>query len=208
MAEVGVYFPEVSNILDFINDGIKTTLVEPDPGSIKKINDFFEGKENITLYPIALYDQNTTLTLMKRGPSTFLKALDQSPAIVNDQYTPELEDEFEVEAKKFSEIDDGSIDLLSVDVEGAEWFVIKHMVSRPKVISLETHGKYYINPNLDKIDSWMENNNYLMWYKTNSDSIYIRSDVFKPSQVEKFAIWRKDLYLKGRRLKKIFRKKK
>ena len=37
VCEVGVYLPQTSNILNFILDGVKTTLVEPDP---KKCEDY------------------------------------------------------------------------------------------------------------------------------------------------------------------------
>ncbi len=37
VCEVGVYLPYSSNIIDFINEGIPTTLVEPDPASIEAI---------------------------------------------------------------------------------------------------------------------------------------------------------------------------
>jgi len=38
--------------------------------------------------------------------------------------------------------------------------VLKHLVSRPKVISIETHGKYYLNPFLTEITQWMEREGY------------------------------------------------
>ncbi len=40
--EVGVFLPEMSNILDFIvTDRIRTTLVEPDPKCIEAITEVF-----------------------------------------------------------------------------------------------------------------------------------------------------------------------
>jgi hypothetical protein len=41
--------------------------------------------------------------------------------------------------------------LLSVDTEGCEWYALKNLKSRPKVISLETHGKYYTNAYIKEI---------------------------------------------------------
>ena len=37
VAEVGVWHPKTSNIYQFIIENIRTTLVEPDPESIKKM---------------------------------------------------------------------------------------------------------------------------------------------------------------------------
>ena len=45
-----------------------------------------------------------------------------------------------------------AIDLLSVDTEGCEWFVLQTLRSRPAVISIETHGGLYLNPHRDEIE--------------------------------------------------------
>ncbi len=173
VAEVGVYHPETSNIYDYIKRGIKSTLVEPDPHSIKLIGEHFPNQHNITLYPVALYDFNGKVTLSQRAASTFVSTLTTSPALVNDDYQVNKDDLFEVEAMTFDKIDGGDIDLLSIDIEGSEWFVIKHMKSRPTVISLETHGGIYLNPHLDQILDWMKKNGYVIWYKDNSDTVFI-----------------------------------
>ena len=73
-------------------------------------------------------------------------------------------------------MDDGTIDLLSVDTEGSEWFVIKHMRSRPAIISLEKHGAAYVNHYLGEILSWMREHDYRIWYKDKTDSVFVRRD--------------------------------
>jgi hypothetical protein len=60
-----------------------------------------------------------------------------------------------VRCTTFDRLDDGSIDLISIDTEGSEWFVLKYITSRPDVISIETHGAAYTNPYLDEIQRWM-----------------------------------------------------
>src|SRR6201985_3634421 len=147
ICEVGVFLPELSNIVDFIvRDRIRTTLVEPDPKSITAIQRYFVDYDNVRLLPYAIYDYNGVLELVQRAASTFVADLPYSPAQVNDHYEVRKEDTFSVECKKFDEIDDGSIGLLSVDTEGCEWYVLKYLKSRPVIISLETHGKSYLNP--------------------------------------------------------------
>jgi Methyltransferase FkbM domain len=106
--------------------------------------------------------------------------LNASPAIVNDKYKVNEENTFAVPCRKFSEIDDGTIDLISIDIEGSEWYVIKHMVSRPNVISIETHGKYYTNPFIKEIESWMNQENYTIWYKDLSDTVFIKNSFLQP----------------------------
>lgn len=204
VAEVGVYLPETSNVVDFIYEGVKTTLVEADPKILEKINERFGVLKNVTVHPHAIYDRSGTLALCQRGASTFIADI-VSPALVNDSYILDEADKFEVQAITFDQIDEGSIDLLSIDIEGAEWYALKHMVSRPKVISVETHGKYYINPFLSEILTWMTRNGYVLWYKDSSDSVFIKSGTFPISFIDKVALFFTELYLFVRRSKKFLR---
>ena len=125
VCEVGVYLPETSNIIDFIFEGKKTILVEPNPPAIEAINTFFKDYTNIKLYPFAIYKHNGKLTLSNAEASTFVSELPASPALINDRYKQESAKNVEVECRLFSEIDEGNIDLLSIDTEGCEWYVLK-----------------------------------------------------------------------------------
>ncbi|MEY4930597.1 MAG: hypothetical protein RI909_1321 [Bacteroidota bacterium] len=205
VCEVGVYLPETSNIIDFIKEGVKATLVEADPDTVVKIKDYFAGY-SIEVVPVAVWDSNGVIKLSKAAASTFVTQLQASPAIVNDHYQVSEENTFEVPCRKFSEIDDGTIDLLSVDIEGGEWYVIKHLISRPKVISIETHGKYYTNPFIKEIESWMVNENYVAWYKDLSDTVFIKRDLLQPDLSEKISTRMALLKLSWKKFKRIFKK--
>lgn len=202
VCEVGVYMPETSNILNFMNDGINSILVEPDKKSLARIHDMFKDK-NVVVHPIAIYDYNGELELVQRDASTFAKDLPSSPAQVNDNYTINKEDTFKVPCKVFNEVDPGNIDLLCVDTEGSEWYVIKNLVSRPKCISLETHGRFYTNPFINEIKTWMRTNGYTPWYKTKSDTIFFKEGIIKKSLQEKIALCTMNIYLKTRKLKRF-----
>ena len=202
MAEIGVWHPRTSNIYQYIQDGIRTTLVEPDPNSIILIKSQFADYDNVTLYECALCDFNGRVELCQRESSTFVSSLSVSPAIVNDDYDVKQTDKFTAEARLFSEIDDGTIDLLSVDTEGSEWFVIKHMTSRPAVISIETHGGMYVNPFLDKLQQWMNENNYALWYKDKSDSVFVLSGTISVSILDKIRLVSSNLSIAYRAGKK------
>lgn len=204
VCEIGVYLPETSNILDFILENIPTILIEPDKKNIKSIERYFTNKTNIELFPVAIYDYNGTLELVQREASTFAANLEKSPAIVNDKYVRNNTHNFEVECKKFDEIDPKDIDLLSIDTEGCEWFVLKYMVSRPLVISIETHGKYYTNPYINEILNWIKTNNYSIWYKDKSDTVFYLKGSYKKSIFDFLNLSIYDLYLKSRRLKQLF----
>lgn len=207
VAEVGVYHPETSNIFDFILDGIRTTLVEPDPRSIKLIEERFSKQNNVTLHKVAVYEYDGQIKLAQREASTFASFLDASPAIINDGYELNESDTFVVDAKRFDSIDDGTIDLLSVDTEGCEWYVIKHLVSRPWVISVETHGGIYTNPNLKDIDAWMKSNGYSVWFKDKSDTVYTRNDAIKLNFIDIIKLRTANVFLLLRKWKKLFKRK-
>ena len=57
----------------------------------------------------------------------------------------------EVPAKTMPEIDDGSIELLSLDCEGSEFAVLKSMVSRPKLIYAEMQQPGTVNVHANTI---------------------------------------------------------
>jgi FkbM family methyltransferase len=177
VCEVGVYTPESSNVLEFIKAGIRTTLVEVDPVTVDKIQRYFTGYANVKIYPVAVADQNAMVTFYRKGSSTFAADLPFSPALINDRYARHQEDTFVAPAQPFNELDDGTIDLLSIDIEGGEWFVLKHLKSRPKVISIETHGKCYKNPYYAQIIAWMRENGYEIWYLDRSDTVFAKKEL-------------------------------
>ena len=177
VAEVGVWHIETSNVLDFINAGCRAQLFEADPNIVAELNEYFKGNRSVEIYPYAIYDKPGKIGLYRFRASTFVAELEKSPALINDKYHPKNDDMFYVEARLFSEFDDGKIDLLSIDVEGAEWQVLKHVKSRPLVISVETHGFRYRNPFRREISKWMKENNYKKWYRTESDTVYIKDNI-------------------------------
>lgn len=207
IAEVGVYHPETSNIYDYIFKGVKCTLVEPDPKSIELIKNHFEGLTNVMLHETAIYDYNGTIELVQRRASTFISKLNSSPAIINDSYEVDDDDKFTVTCKTFDKIDDGTIDLLSIDIEGSEWFVLNKMISRPDVISLETHGAIYVNPYVKQILNWMRKNNYMLWYKNNNDSVFVKENSLKLTTADRFYLIVKYFHLLIRGIRKRLKKK-
>lgn len=170
--EVGVYLPEQSNVLGWIESGVRTTLVECDPGIATALRTRFGSMPHVRLEEVAVADEPGVLTMYRAGASTFGSNVPKSPALINDGFEIAPEKTFEVPAVTFDTIDDGTIDLLSIDIEGGEWFVLRHLTSRPTVISLETHGKRYVNPYLAEIQAWLRAEGYGPWYRDRSDTVY------------------------------------
>ncbi|MEI8280553.1 MAG: FkbM family methyltransferase [Bacteroidota bacterium] len=200
VCEVGVYLPETSNIIDFIKSGVKATLVEADPVTADKIRTYFKDYK-VQLFPVAVFDHTGKIKLSKASASTFVSELKSSPAITNDKYEVTEENSFEVDCMLFSDIDDGTIDLLSIDIEGCEWYVLKYMTSRPQIISVETHGKYYTNPFMKEISEWMYNNGYDIWYKDGSDTVYMREGIFSVSVSDKIGTAMSELSVGWKKIK-------
>lgn len=201
ICEVGVYLPEESNVLHFIKQGVATTLVEADPNYMQQCKDYFSEYPQVDYVEAAVFDKKGTIQLCRKASSTFISSLDASPALINDGYQVTEEDKFTAQSITFDEVDRGHIDLLSVDIEGAEWYVIKHMVSRPPIISLETHGKYYINSKIKEISTWMAKNNYQIWYKDRSDTVYVKRGTFPISILENVSLLMTNINLSLIRLK-------
>lgn len=188
VAEIGVYLPETSNILKFIGENIQTTLVEANPDSVKKIKEYFASNVNVTIYPYAVWDRGGQVTFNKAESSSFVDELEISPAVVNDYYISSTDKQIVVESKTFDEIDDGTIDLLSVDIEGGEWYVLKYLKSKPVIISIETNWKNYINPFIGEINEWLNQNGYVIWYTDKSDTIYMKENLFQLEILEKLKL--------------------
>ncbi|GGB09865.1 FkbM family methyltransferase [Puia dinghuensis] len=203
ICEVGVWLPEMSNVLDFIvSEKIRTTLVEPDPKSIAAIHAYFRDYPNVQLLPYAAFDHHGVLELVQRNASTFVSTLPYSPALVNDNYHIQQEDRFTVECRRFDELDDGTISLLSVDTEGSEWYVIQYLKSRPLVISVEMHGKSYLNPYYAEIAGWMAREGYAKWYMDKTDIVYFRKGAFPITGAEKLQLSLMAAFVRFRRARK------
>ena len=175
VCEIGCFLPHTIQAKQFLGTEIKTTLIEPNPKVFKELEESFGHYENVSLLNIAITDQGGRVKMYNRfdspDPSCFVDS-EFSPAIVNDNYVKNEKDSFMVDSASFDEIDDGDIDILSVDTEGHEWFVIKNMKSRPKFIILETHGEFYVNPYMNQISMWMRKNNYAVMKQDFTDTLY------------------------------------
>lgn len=180
VCEVGVYKYEESHVKNLISSSKKIILIEANPKICEELKEKTKKDNNVFVFNYAVYKENSKkIKLFDRKASSYIEGL-KSPTVINKGYIPDEKDAFFVEAKTFDFFDDGNIDILSVDIEGAEWYVINKMISRPKIICLETHSKLYdwqtyINPHINEINEWMKKNKYKEYTNDISDTIYIKS---------------------------------
>ena len=176
VCEVGVYSPEISQIKDLVPDSKKVIMIEPQVGRADAIKLTFKDYDYVTVHNVAIYKENVDrIKLYCKNQAAFIEGL-ASPEVVIKKYVPTENDAFYVEAKTFNNYDDGDIDILACDMEGAEWYVIENLISRPKIICLETHYKppLYINPFMKEINEWMIKNNYEKYCEDTSDTVYLK----------------------------------
>lgn len=179
VCEIGVFLPEYCKSKYFINNGIKTILIEANPLCIKDIKEEFGSKDNVEIHNKAIFDRVGEISIYNRGKnpdaSAFISELPVSPSITNDDYKKNENDKLKCEATTFDLIDPGDIDILFLDIEGAEWYAIKTMKSRPKIISVELSGINYVNPFKSEIEAWMLENNYTLLGELDGDFIFTKN---------------------------------
>lgn len=176
IAEVGVGHLGVAyGALLWDKPDVEILMFEPHPEYFAEIKAAAAGRSNVKLFNVAIGDKDGKTNLYLRQTSSYLEEINGQSVI--DQGHPHLhreDDKVEVDIKTFDQFDPGNINYLRVDTEGGEWFVLKHLKSRPEVISIETHDSRaaYINPYLWEIEQWMGLNGYEKVNVDEMDTIY------------------------------------
>ena len=147
----------------------KSRIVPPPPYQNPGLKQF----KNVEIINAAVTDKNEDVKIYERNASTFVAGV-KSPAKVNDGYLENDEDSYTVKGITIDKIDDGEIDVLLSDTEGCEWFCIKNLISRPKLIILELRGQGYVNPYFNEIMDWMLVNNYGLVGYDYTDFAFVR----------------------------------
>lgn len=179
ICEVGTGGPGVLQCGNLLDLDAKFIFVEPNPVSFSLLAKAFPDTEKFKLYNAAIaatqgegiyYNWNAG----QENASGFIEGV-VSPMMVNHKYEPlPSKDATIVDFIRFESIDDGTIDGLFVDAEGAEWYVLENIKSRPRFISIETHGQAYQNSNIAQINKWLAANGYRLSGADESDSLFIK----------------------------------
>jgi len=185
--EIGVYEWGYCRLQREIKDGKFCVLVEP----LKRCyDDIFRNighLSNTIIYNVAIGDYNGETIILDEGASAaVIDLVDKAPFAQNKYYGPgtfraiKEEEKQPVNIVTFDKIEKNlNIDVLYLDCESSEWFVIKNMKSRPTAISVETHYGNYKNPYIEEIHDWMKINNYILVDRTDADEIYLKKIEFE-----------------------------
>lgn len=146
-------------------------LFEPLPDHYDEVKNAAAGRSNVEIHNVAIGDEDGTAQFQVDGSSSAISGIN-SP--IFEHRGTDSKKIIDVQVRKISNYDFGQIDVLRCDTEGAEWFCIKHLVSRPKqiVIEMYNHLGIYINPYLIEIDDWAKSNGYQKTSVANADFVY------------------------------------
>lgn len=143
VAEVGVNEPERCSVAGWLRRGVPGTLVEPLPWCAARLREAFptaqvvEGVVGEGGGKVRLYD---------RGEGSWIEDVPLGSA--PDEHVGHsgmrreaFEQQFmrEVDSFPWWSVERHDLDVLCVDTEGAEWFVVRGMTCRPKLVRLEMH---------------------------------------------------------------------
>lgn len=167
VCEVGYLDLETSNIKNYILAGIPSIVID-----VNKRDDL-EAFDNVTFHQAGIIPTERGVFLTWNN-STYWKGVLTYESSYNTLFR-EQSKPFEVEGHTFEEFDNGKIDLLCIDIEGCEYFVLENMRSRPLIIRIEMVWKSYKNPFYQHILNWMKKNNYILFTKIQADYVFTRA---------------------------------
>lgn len=176
--EIGVGNPYICRTIPFMGSDVSLELFEPNPATFAALKHQFGGRPNVKIHNVAIFDRDGEIDFADDGDSSFVAEV-RSPTVNNapTEYT-ESRARLKVPCRKLSNYDYGQIDVALIDTEGSEWRIIKDMVSRPKLLVLETHDQAkYQTPDLDKIREWMRTNGYREVRREVTDTWFLRNDI-------------------------------
>lgn len=176
ICQVGASNSGEFEFMEFIDKGSKAILFEPHPEFYDELVEKWGDNPNINIFQLGIYNKIGKFRFYEKWASTCLEECALIPGLLNepikigDRY-------FYANCAFISGFDDGTIDLLLIDSNGAEWYCLEKLISRPKIICIETHYVYndYKNPFLSKIWGWMDINNYRPFAVNESDTVFIKN---------------------------------
>lgn len=193
IVEIGAYKPEHIVCWPFIFDPkCDILLIEPNPDVVKELHEYYKDYPNVTIHDYAIVESKISTRVNMSIPENNVcnQHADASGYIINinspykarkiaGRYVEPI-NSIVVKANTFDKFDNGKIDGIVIDIEGAEWFVLQNMISRPAVLCIEMGGPAnYKNPYYNEIIDWIVKNGYELHTTTHvneivNDYIYVK----------------------------------
>jgi len=174
LAEIAAGTPDRMHFKKHCDDGRTVMLIEPGPGFVTLI-DRWGASPNVTMLNVAISNEKQLVELwMERDTDKHHFNGHTADYPHHFPHDPKVWFSIKVPAVKFSEIDPGDIDAMMLDVEGSELKVLQTMVSRPKLIAVETRHGDGKHPDAIGIKKWMKNEGYHFVRSHSWDDVYRR----------------------------------
>lgn len=166
LAEVGVSFPEFS-LLGPLSSQHPVLLIEPLAAECEALRKTFPLAQVIEC---AIVERPGLQIMVNRGQTSHLLGVQQTVPLKPGPFPC-----VNVNGRAMHEVDPGDIDVLVIDAEGSERWVLEGLISRPRVLSIETHlaGTVHVNPYRGWIEEWCWHQGYSKIAEDVSDSLYV-----------------------------------
>lgn len=177
--EIGVGTYEGVSTINLIKNRVTAIVFEPHPSFYKNIVEHLGNTPGLQIINKGIYKEKGAQKFYDKWASTFIGVMyDHSGAKAQDKYEIDEKDAFICEVDTIDNYDNGEVDLLCMDCESCEWFVLEKLISRPTIVQIETHSFYsdYQPFNIDKIRQWFEDNDYGLFALNESDSIFVKKE--------------------------------
>ena len=170
VCEVGVGHSSMCHVSSWIGK-IRVTLIDANPECIARLRRLWRHHSQLTIVHGACMD-----SVLEQGSTVPLNLIEGSNGVATNGWVEGIINPpvqapgpgrvrpvpVQVPVIDFADFDDGTIDYLTVDIEGCEWYVIQALRSRPAVISVEMKvDKIYVNPHYAEIETWMQREGYV-----------------------------------------------
>lgn len=147
----------------------RTVMIEPDPVMAANARRNYPWAE---IHQVAIAETAGTANLRKLNGASYIKGIAWAPAFDACPRRAKKAGKVAVSTIPFTLVDDGKIDLINLDCEGSEWFVLKNMVSRPAFLQIEIYEKH---GHYREIMAWLEENGYFERKRWgNANRIFLR----------------------------------
>ena len=155
-------------------EGKLVHFFEPRPNAAENLRSHTKDKDNVFVHEVAIADREGEETLtIDDGLSSYLDCVKEDTPL-----TQRHRNKIKVKTAPIHNYDKGDIEILVADVEGCEYFLLKHLISSPYLIQLEVLKTAYTRPKEALIMEWMKENNYKVGWKDSGgwDTVFLRKD--------------------------------
>ncbi len=133
----------------------RALFIEPDPQMARDAEINFPWAQ---ILRVAIAEQLGTANLRQLKGASYIKGIPWAPMFKKKfQARARAAGKIAVPTMPFNLVDDGEIDILNLDCEGSEWFVLVNLLSRPRIIQIELYPE---NHYAKQIKAWMQDNGY------------------------------------------------